>query len=66
MSSRDSSTNSKILMAGKMIENHLEDTRILIAHRPETIASAERVIVLQGGKVTQDLRRVPGAGERTM
>ena len=33
-------------------------TRIIIAHRPETIASAERVIVLQGGKVTQDLRRV--------
>lgn len=33
-------------------------TRIIIAHRPETIASAERVIVLQGGKVAQDLRRV--------
>ena len=41
-------------------------TRILIAHRPETIASAERVIVLQGGKVAQDLRRVAAAGtERT-
>ena len=37
-------------------------TRILIAHRPETIASAERVIVLQGGKVAQDLRRVPASG----
>ncbi|HUJ00906.1 MAG TPA: peptidase domain-containing ABC transporter [Usitatibacter sp.] len=33
-------------------------TRILIAHRPETIASADRVIVLQGGRVVQDLRRV--------
>jgi len=33
-------------------------TRIIIAHRPETIASAERVIVLQAGKVSQDLRRV--------
>jgi ATP-binding cassette, subfamily B, bacterial CvaB/MchF/RaxB len=33
-------------------------TRIIIAHRPETIASAERMIVLQGGKVTQDLKRV--------
>lgn len=33
-------------------------TRLIIAYRPETIASAERVIVLQGGKVTQDLRRV--------
>jgi ATP-binding cassette subfamily B protein RaxB len=36
-------------------------TRILIAHRPETIASAGRVIVLQGGKVAQDLRRVADA-----
>jgi ATP-binding cassette subfamily B protein RaxB len=33
-------------------------TRIIIAHRPETIASAERVIVLQAGRVAQDLRRV--------
>jgi ATP-binding cassette subfamily B protein RaxB len=32
-------------------------TRILIAHRPETIATADRVVVLQGGKVAQDLRR---------
>ena len=37
-------------------------TRIIIAHRPETIASAERVIVLQGGKVSQDLRRVANEG----
>jgi type II secretory pathway pseudopilin PulG len=29
--SGDSLTNSRILMAGKMIEQHLEDTRILIA-----------------------------------
>ena len=36
-------------------------TRIIIAHRPETIACAERVIVLQGGKVAQDLKRIPGA-----
>jgi ATP-binding cassette subfamily B protein RaxB len=36
-------------------------TRILIAHRPETIASAGRVIVLQGGKVSQDLRRAADA-----
>jgi ATP-binding cassette subfamily B protein RaxB len=35
-------------------------TRIIIAHRPETIASAERVIVLQAGRVAQDLKRVAG------
>ena len=44
----------------------LKLTRIIIAHRPETIASAERVIVLQGGKVAQDLRRVAGAGGRAV
>jgi ATP-binding cassette, subfamily B, bacterial CvaB/MchF/RaxB len=38
-------------------------TRIIIAHRPETIASAERVIVLQGGKVAQDLKRVAAGGD---
>jgi len=35
-------------------------TRIIVAHRPETIASASRVIVMHEGKVTQDLRSVPG------
>ena len=30
-------------------------TRIIVAHRPETIASANRVIVLVGGKVAQDV-----------
>ena len=38
-------------------------TRILIAHRPETIASAGRVIVLQAGKVAQDLRRAFDASQ---
>ena len=38
----------------------LELTRIIVAHRPETIASASRVIVLHDGKVAQDLRSVPG------
>lgn len=37
-------------------------TRVLIAHRPETIASADRVIVLQNGRVTQDLRRARATG----
>jgi len=44
----------------------LKLTRMIIAHRPETIASAERVIVLQGGKVAQDLRRVPAAEGRAV
>lgn len=36
-------------------------TRVIVAHRPETIASASRVVVLEQGRVAQDLRTV-GAG----
>jgi ATP-binding cassette subfamily B protein RaxB len=49
----------RILLARALYSLNL--TRIIIAHRPETIASAERVIVLQGGRVTQDLKRVAAA-----
>jgi ATP-binding cassette subfamily B protein RaxB len=37
----------------------LQITRVIAAHRPETIAAAGRVIVLQDGRVAQDLRSVP-------
>ena len=33
-------------------------TRVIVAHRPETIAAAGRVIVLADGRVSQDLRSV--------
>ena len=33
-------------------------TRVIVAHRPETIASAGRVIALHEGRVAQDLRNV--------
>ncbi len=33
-------------------------TKIVIAHRPETIAAAQRVVALHGGRVAQDLRSV--------
>lgn len=39
-------------------------TRLIIAHRPETIASADRVLVMQGGRIVQQLsthRSAPGA-----
>ncbi len=36
----------------------LQLTRVIVAHRPETIASASRVIVLKDGRVAQDLRTV--------
>jgi len=36
-------------------------TRVIVAHRPETIASAGRVIALHEGRVAQDLRSVSTA-----
>lgn len=41
------------------IVKSLHMTRIIIAHRPETIASADRVIVLLGGKVVHDSAAPP-------
>jgi ATP-binding cassette subfamily B protein RaxB len=32
---------------------------VIVAHRSETIASANRVIVLSDGRIAQDLRTVP-------
>ncbi|HTP74521.1 MAG TPA: peptidase domain-containing ABC transporter [Burkholderiaceae bacterium] len=37
-------------------------TRVIVAHRPETIASADRVIVMADGTVSHDLRSVGGGG----
>lgn len=34
----------------------LNITKIIIAHHPETIASADRVLVLEGGRIVQELR----------
>jgi ATP-binding cassette subfamily B protein RaxB len=39
----------------------LELTRVIVAHRPDTIASTNRVIVLSEGRVTQDLRSIGAA-----
>jgi ATP-binding cassette subfamily B protein RaxB len=38
----------------------LKLTRIIVAHRPETIAMAERVVVLHGGKIVQDVKNEQG------
>ncbi len=40
----------------------LDLTRVIVAHRPETIATASRVIVLHEGRLAQDLRSVPASG----
>lgn len=36
-------------------------TKVIVAHRPETIASADRVLVVHGGKIAQELRPTPVA-----
>jgi ATP-binding cassette subfamily B protein RaxB len=35
-------------------------TRIVVAHRPETIAMAQRVVVLEQGRIVRDLEQTPG------
>jgi ATP-binding cassette subfamily B protein RaxB len=39
---------------------HVNLTRIIIAHRPETIKAANRVIVLQGGNFAHEVRQIDG------
>ena len=34
-------------------------TKVIVAHRPETIASADRVLVMHGGRIVQEQRRTP-------
>lgn len=37
----------------------LKLTRFIVAHRPETISMAERVVVLHEGKIVQDIKQEP-------
>jgi len=41
---------------------HLKLTRIVIAHRPETINTADRVISMQGGRIKSDFRKLTSDG----
>lgn len=43
----------------------LKPTTIIIAHRPETVASADRVLLMRGGSLAQDVRRkeIPHAAD---
>lgn len=41
---------------------HMQLTRLIIAHRPETIAGAQRVVQISGGQVQEVARAVPQSG----
>ncbi len=61
----DEATSALDVERERMVNHNIRKlplTRVIVAHRPETIASAARVVVLSEGRVTQDLRTVPGAG----
>jgi ATP-binding cassette subfamily B protein RaxB len=38
-------------------------TRVIVAHRPETIATADRVVVLAEGRVASDSASAPGKAD---
>jgi ATP-binding cassette subfamily B protein RaxB len=61
----DEATSALDVDRERVVNQHIRKlnlTRVIVAHRPETIASASRVVVLHEGRVSQDLRSVPGAG----
>ncbi len=61
----DEATSALDVDRERIVNQHvrrLSLTRLIVAHRPETIASASRVIVLGDGRVMQDLRSVPTSG----
>jgi ABC-type bacteriocin/lantibiotic exporter with double-glycine peptidase domain len=35
----------------------MQTTRVVVAHRPETIAMARRVVQMAGGRIVDDRRR---------
>src|SRR5690606_3944191 len=37
----------------------LEMTRVIVAHRPQTAATADRVVTLSGGKIVKETKLIP-------
>ncbi|MFA1728600.1 peptidase domain-containing ABC transporter, partial [Xanthomonas nasturtii] len=56
----DEATSHLDVMRERLVNEavkQLKVTKVIVAHRPETIASADRVIVLGQGRVVQEFRR---------
>jgi ATP-binding cassette subfamily B protein RaxB len=55
----DEATSHLDVMKERLVNDavrRLRLTRLIVAHRPETIASADRVLVMEAGRIVQDIR----------
>lgn len=55
----DEATSHLDVMKERLVNEavrQLKLTKVIVAHRPETIASADRVLVMEAGRITQELR----------
>lgn len=60
----DEATSHLDVLSERLVNDavrQLRLTRLIIAHRPETIASADRVLLMEQGRVVQELRTPPSA-----
>ncbi len=60
----DEATSHLDVMKERLVNDavkQLKLTKVIVAHRPETIASADRVLVLEQGRIIQELRPQQGA-----
>ena len=62
----DEATSHLDVMKERLVNDavkQLKLTKVIVAHRPETIASADRVLVMEGGRIVRELRPQATAAE---
>lgn len=62
----DEATSHLDVMKERLVNDavrQLKLTKVIVAHRPETIASADRVLVMEQGRIVQELRPQQAASE---
>ncbi|WP_147652968.1 peptidase domain-containing ABC transporter [Vulcaniibacterium gelatinicum] len=55
----DEATSHLDVMRERLVNEAVRNlalTKVIVAHRPETIASADRALILEGGRIVQELR----------
>ena len=58
----DEATSHLDIQKEQLVNNAIKQmslTRVIVAHRPETIASADRVLVMHQGRIVQELKQKP-------